>query len=160
MALRISSYLLFALAALVSSCSQPLEHSCFRSVDSLRGWMEEDTINLSLELMESDFPATLRLSAQAKEDAIGQDFTIYLTFVSPDNDFYRDTVTLRFGQSEGGTIRKKGSTIQILWPYLHIDRLNKEGRWQILLQRSNEDKDLYSMISGMGISVSKQTKDR
>ena len=153
MTLRFALYLLFA--AVLTSCNEPLEHSCFRNVESLDGWRADDTISLSLDLRKDNFPATLQLSAEAMEDAMGQDITLYLSFVSPDNHIYRDSATFKFELSEGGNLQKKGRTVQILWPYMHIDKLNTEGKWKILLQRSKEDKEVYSKISGMGVSVSK-----
>ena len=84
----------------------------------------------------------------------GQSMRLYLTFISPSDNVYRDTLSLTFEKTEGGEMMDKGGKIQIQWPYMEIGRLSEDGRWTILLQREEEENPAYSQIYGMGISVS------
>lgn len=153
MAHRLAAYILLAAGLLISSCSQPQQHSCFRNVDSPDGWKAEDSIKLHLDLKSTGKPFTLNISALALEDIIGMNMGLQLAFISPDEDVYRDTITLNFEQTNGVVLKKKGGSIQIMWPYLQIDSINKDGRWNIILKRDGKENPAYSKILGIGASV-------
>lgn len=142
------------LALVLAFCQEPLRQSSFRNVDGLFGWRSDDTILLSLDLRSDNGFNRLFLSSSAKKQAAGQSMRLYLTFISPSDNVYRDTLSLTFEKTEGGEMMDKGGKIQIQWPYMEIGRLSEDGRWTILLQREEEENPAYSQIYGMGISVS------
>ncbi|MBQ1747533.1 MAG: hypothetical protein II041_02495 [Bacteroidales bacterium] len=123
-------------------------------MEGLFGWRSDDTIRLSLDLRSDNGFNRLFLSSSAKKQAAGQSMRLYLTFISPSDNVYRDTLSLTFEKTEGGEMMDKGGKIQIQWPYMEIGRLSENGRWTILLQREEEENPAYSQIYGMGISVS------
>lgn len=149
---RTAIYVVFALV--LAFCQEPLRQSSFRNVEGLFGWRNADTIRLSLDLRSDNGFNRLFLSSSAKKQAAGQSMRLYLTFISPSDNVYRDTLSLTFEKTEGGEMMDKGGKIQIQWPYMEIGRLSEDGRWTILLQREEEENPAYSQIYGMGISVS------
>ncbi len=142
------------LALVLVFCQEPLRQSSFRNVEGLFGWRNDDTIRLSLDLRSDNGFNRLFLSSSAKKQAAGQSMRLYLTFISPSDNVYRDTLSLTFEKTEGGEMMDKGGKIQIQWPYMEIGMLSEDGRWTILLQREEEENPAYSQIYGMGISVS------
>lgn len=155
MSRTISAYLLCLTLFLLPGCTEPLRQSCFKNVDGIGGWTEDQTISLSLDLADNSQDNILNLCACASEDAQGEEITVYLTFVSPDGESYLDTASLRIEKTDASDFVKNGTEIQILWPYMKIGKLNKEGRWKILLDREKKDKPVYRKIRGMGVSVSR-----
>lgn len=139
----------------MASCTQPLHRSCFKNMDGAGGWTEGQTVNLQLDLSDTTSAQTLYISSAAIEDALGKDITIYLSFKSPSGNVYRDTANLKFEKTEAAKIVKQGRRIQILWPYLKIGKLSEEGEWTISLDREKNNNTVYSLIRGMGISVSR-----
>lgn len=152
MSKTVAAYILCLLGVAVASCTQPQRSSCFKNMD---GWAEGQTADLRLDLSDTASAQTLFISSSAIEDAMGKDITLYLSFKSPSGNIFRDTVNLNFEKTEESRIIRQGRQIQILWPYLEIGKLSEEGEWTISLDREKNNNTVYSLIRGVGISVSR-----
>jgi hypothetical protein len=147
--------LAFCLWALCS-CTEPLKEYDFKDFGITKGWHNNTSANLSLDIREGIAPGKIYLCAQILNNeklAAIDSLPVFIAFISPDSKKYFDTVNLPLNVTQvEGVYRKSGRIIEIQWPYMNNINVDIPGRWRIILRHLSKNNSAYDNVIGIGVS--------
>jgi hypothetical protein len=143
-------------ALTLCSCTEPLKEYDFKDFGITKGWHDNVSANLSLDIKEGMAPGKIYICAQILNNeklAAVDSLPVFVAFISPDSKKYFDTVNLPLNVTQvEGVYRKSGRLIEIQWPYMNNIDVNIPGRWKIILRHLSKNNSVYDNIIGIGVS--------
>lgn len=156
---RLSSAILFAIALLAVSCSEPVKRYSFKDFEQTDGWSKDIAAELTLDIQEGLNGGQLYICAQIVINENLNDIStipVSIEFISPDGKRYSDETDLPLNVvQKDGIVQSNGGLLQIQWPYMKLSDTYISGRWRIIIRHRGEH-PVYKYVWGLGASYDTQ----